>query len=127
MKILVLNCGSSSLKFQLIETDDALARAGEDRTLAKGLVEDTGGTGILHYEAQGKKPVRDAIGAFQHQAAVEKALAVLTDGETGVIPHKGEIGAVGHRVVHGGERFKTSLLIDDGVIEGIEANIPLAP
>lgn len=127
MKILVLNCGSSSLKFQLIETDADLARDGKDRTLAKGLVEDTGGAATLHYEAQGKKPVRDALGAFQHQAAVEKALAVLTDGEMGVIPHKEEIGAVGHRVVHGGERFKTSVLIDDGVIEGIEDNIPLAP
>ncbi|MFY9826354.1 MAG: acetate kinase [Thermoanaerobaculia bacterium] len=132
MKILVLNCGSSSLKFQLIETDAALARDGKDHALAKGLVEDTGGTAILHYEvlhyeAEGQKPVRDAIGAFDHKTAVEKALAVLTGGETGVIPHKDEISAVGHRVVHGGERFKTSVLIDDGVIEGIEANIPLAP
>ena len=122
MKILVLNCGSSSLKFQLIETDAALSRDGKDHALAKGLVEDTGGTAILHYEvlhyeAEGQKPVRDAIGAFQHQTAVEKALAVLTGGETGVIPHKDEIGAVGHRVVHGGERFKTSVLIDDVVID----------
>src|SRR3954471_23973218 len=127
MKILVLNCGSSSLKVQLIETDDALAREGKDRTLAKGLVEDTGGAGTLHYEAQGKKPVRGGLGAFEHKTAVEKALALLTDGETGVLPHKHEIGAVGHRVVHGGERFKTSVLIDEGVIDGIEANIPLAP
>jgi acetate kinase len=124
MKVLVLNCGSSSLKFQLIETegDDA-----KDRTLAKGLVEDTGGTAILHYEAEGKKPVRDAIGAFQHRAAVERALAILTDPENGVIPKKEEISAVGHRVVHGGERFQESVLIDDEVIEGIEENIALAP
>ncbi|HEX3555492.1 MAG TPA: acetate kinase [Thermoanaerobaculia bacterium] len=127
MKVLVLNCGSSSLKFQLIETDEPAAREGRDRTLAKGLVEDTGGTATLHYEAAGKKPLRDAIGAFQHQTAVEKALAVLTDPDSGVIPHQDEIGAVGHRVVHGGERFKTSVLIDDGVIDGIEANIALAP
>ncbi|HEY0511688.1 MAG TPA: acetate kinase, partial [Thermoanaerobaculia bacterium] len=131
MKVLVLNCGSSSLKFQLIETDGEMAREGRDRTLAKGLVEDAGGTAILHYEAEGKKPVRDAIGAFQHRTAVERALAVMTgnttDAGTGVIPHKGEIGAVGHRVVHGGERFKSSALIDDTVIEGIEANIALAP
>jgi acetate kinase len=127
MKVLVLNCGSSSLKFQLIETDDTLAREGRDRTLAKGLVEDAGGTAVLHYEAEGKKPVRDAIGAFQHRTAVERALAVMTDGENGVIPHKDEIGAVGHRVVHGGERFQSSVLIDDEVIEGIEANIALAP
>ncbi|HTG34368.1 MAG TPA: acetate kinase [Thermoanaerobaculia bacterium] len=127
MKVLVLNCGSSTLKFQLIETDEAMARDGRDRTLAKGLVEDAGGTAVLHYEAEGKKPVRDAIGAFQHRKAVERALAVMTDPETGVIPHKGEIGAVGHRVVHGGERFQSSVLIDEEVIEGIEANIALAP
>ena len=127
MKVLVLNCGSSSLKFQLIETDGTQAREGQDRTLAKGLVEDAGGTAVLHVEAEGKKPVRDAIGAFQHRKAVEKALAVLTDPETGVIPHKDEIGAVGHRVVHGGEQFQSSVLIDDQVIEGIEAMIALAP
>jgi acetate kinase len=127
VKVLVLNCGSSSLKFQLIETDEALARDGRDRTLAKGLVEDAGGTAILHYEAEGKKPVRDAIGAFQHRAAVEKALALMTDPQNGVIPHKNEIGAVGHRVVHGGERFHASVLIDDQVIAGIEENIALAP
>jgi acetate kinase len=127
MKVLVLNCGSSSLKFQLIETDEVMAREGRDRTLAKGLVEDAGGTAVLHVEAEGKKPVRDAIGAFQHRKAVEKALAVLTDPENGVIPHKDEIGAVGHRVVHGGEQFQSSVLIDDQVIEGIEAMIALAP
>jgi acetate kinase len=71
--------------------------------------------------------VRDAIGAFQHRTAVEKALALLTDGQNGVIPHKDEIGAVGHRVVHGGERFHASVLIDDEVIAGIEENIALAP
>lgn len=127
MKILVLNCGSSSLKFQLIETDEDRIRRDGDRTLAKGLVEDSGGTAILHYEAEGKKPLRDAVGTFQHKAAVERALAVLTDPETGVLPHKEEIGAVGHRVVHGGERFNDSVLIDDEVLEGIEACIALAP
>jgi acetate kinase len=127
MKVLVLNCGSSTLKFQLIETDEAMARDGRDRTLAKGLVEDAGGTAVLHYEAEGKKPVRDAIGAFQHRTAVERALAMMTDPENGVIPHKDEIGAVGHRVVHGGERFQSSVRIDEEVIEGIEANIALAP
>ena len=127
MKVLVLNCGSSTLKFQLIETDEVMAREGRDRTLAKGLVEDAGGTAVLHYEAEGKKPLRDAIGAFQHRTAVERALAVMTDPGTGVIPHKEEIGAVGHRVVHGGERFQSSVLIDEDVIDGIEANIALAP
>jgi acetate kinase len=127
MKILVLNCGSSSLKFQLIETDEEMAREGRDRTLAKGLVEDVGGTAVLHYEVEGKKPTRDAAGVFQHKTAVERALAVLTDPETGVLPHKDEIGAVGHRVVHGGERFHASVLIDEDVIDGIEECIALAP
>jgi acetate kinase len=125
MKVLVLNCGSSSLKFQLLETGTDVS--GDERTLAKGLVEDSGGTAILHYEVEGKKPLRDAIGPFAHRAAVDKALAVLTDPDSGVIPHKGEIGAVGHRIVHGGERFHASVLIDDEVLEGIEANIALAP
>ena len=124
MKVLVLNCGSSSLKFQLIEAGEEEER---DRALAKGLVEDAGGTAVLHYEAEGKKPLRDAVGAFQHKAAVERALAVLTDPETGVLPHKDEIAAVGHRVVHGGEQFKTSVLIDERVVDDIEACIALAP
>jgi acetate kinase len=127
MKVLVLNCGSSSLKFQLIATNDQRAREGREETLAKGLVEDTGGTAVLHYEAQGKRPVRDAVGAFAHRTAVERALALLADAESGVLPHRNEIGAVGHRVVHGGERFHASVVIDDSVLEGIEANIALAP
>jgi len=124
MKILVLNCGSSSVKFQLIEAGEEEDR---DRALAKGLVEDAGGTAILHYEAEGKKPIRDATGTFEHKSAVERTLAVLTDPETGVLPHKDEIAAVGHRVVHGGEQFKTSVLIDERVVDDIESCIALAP
>jgi acetate kinase len=124
MKILVLNCGSSSVKFQLIEAGEEEDR---DRALAKGLVEDAGGTAILHYEAEGKKPIRDATGTFEHKSAVERTLAVLTDPETGVLPHKDEIAAVGHRVVHGGERFKNSVLIDERVVDDIESCIALAP
>jgi acetate kinase len=127
MKVLVLNCGSSSLKFQLIATNDRRAREGREETLAKGLVEDVGGTAILHYDVPGKRPVREAIGVFSHQAAVERALALLTDAEKGVLPDRGEIGAVGHRVVHGGERFHASVRIDDAVVEGIEETIGLAP
>ena len=130
MKVLVLNCGSSSLKFQLIATDEEAAQSGRDQTLAKGLVEDLGGTAVLHYEVEGQKPVRDAIGPFDAKAAVERALAVMTEsaeGKTAVLEHKGEIGAVGHRVVHGGERFHTAVLIDDEVLAGIEDCIALAP
>jgi len=130
MKVLVLNCGSSSLKFQLIATDEEAAQSGRDQTLAKGLVEDLGGTAVLHYEVAGQKPVRDAIGPFEAKAAVERALAVMAegaDGKTAVLAHKGEIGAVGHRVVHGGERFHASVLIDDEVLARIEDCIALAP
>ena len=122
MKILVLNCGSSSLKFQLIETDGKA-----DRTLAKGLVEDLGGTAVLHFETEGKKPLRDAIGKYDAKSAVEKALAVMSEGDSSILAHRGEIGAVGHRVVHGGERFKASVLIDEKVEDGIEEMIALAP
>jgi acetate kinase len=118
MKILVLNCGSSSLKFQLFE---------KERALAKGLVEDHGGTAILHYESEGKKPLRDAIGKYDAKEAVERALAVMSDGEGSVLSHREEVGAVGHRVVHGGERFKESVLIDEKVEDGIEECIALAP
>lgn len=118
MKILVLNCGSSSLKFQLIESD---------RTLAKGLIEDLGGAAVLHFETEGKKPLRDAIGKYDAKSAVEKALAVMSEGDSSILGHREEIGAVGHRVVHGGETFKASVLIDEKVEDGIEDNIALAP
>src|SRR6185295_8444004 len=91
--------------------------------------EDLGGTAVLHYEVAGQKPIRDAIGAFDAKAAVERALAMMTEGadrKTVVLAHKGEIGAVGHRVVHGGEKFHTSVLIDDEVLAGIEDCIALA-
>jgi acetate kinase len=127
VKVLVLNCGSSSLKFQLIATDEEAAQSGRDQALAKGLVEDLGGTATLHYEVAGQKPVRDAIGPFDAKAAVERALAVMAEGAAAVLAHKGEIGAVGHRVVHGGERFHSSVLIDDEVLAGIEDCIALAP
>ena len=118
MKILVLNCGSSSLKFQLIESD---------RTLAKGLIEDLGGAAVLHFETEGKKPLREAIGKYDAKSAVEKALAVMSEGDASILAHREEIGAVGHRVVHGGEKFKASVLIDEKVEDGIEDNIALAP
>ena len=127
MKILVLNCGSSSLKFQLVETDAESARAGKDGALAKGLVESIGGPAVLKYEAAGKKPVRESAEILEHKIAVEMALRLLTDPETGVIRDRSEIEAVGHRVVHGGERFKTSALISDDVLSGIEECFEMAP
>jgi len=127
VKILVLNCGSSSLKFQLIETDEKLARSNSDRTLAKGQVENIGGSAVIKYEASGRKPLKETAEIFEHRLAVDRTLGFLTHPETGVIRDRGEVGAVGHRVVHGGERFKSSARIDAEVIEAIEECFEMAP
>lgn len=123
----MLNCGSSSVKFQLIETDGALAAAGADHALAKGLVENIGGAAVVRYEASGRRPVRETSEILEHKIAVEHCLGLLTREDGGVIRSKDEIDAVGHRVVHGGERFKDSALIDEAVLEGIEECFELAP
>jgi acetate kinase len=127
MKVLVLNCGSSSLKLQLVETDEERARTGTDRILARGLVENIGGTAVIRYEPAGRKPIRETAEVLDHQVAVERSLALLGDPATGVIRDRKEIAAVGHRVVHGGERFKSSVKIDDDVLEGIEDCFDMAP
>ncbi len=127
MKVLVLNCGSSSVKFQLVETDEASSAAGTDRALAKGLVENIGGTAILRYEAQGRPAVTETAEILEHKIAVERALALLTREDSGVLRDRSEIGAVGHRMVHGGERFKSSVLIDDAVLRAIEECFEIAP
>jgi len=127
MKVLVLNCGSSSVKFQLVETDEAAARAGTDRTLARGLVENIGGSAVIRYEPEGRKAHKETEEILEHQIAVERSIALLGHPELGVIADRREIAAVGHRVVHGGERFKASVLIDDAVLEGIEECFDMAP
>lgn len=127
MKVLVLNCGSSSVKFQLVETDADLARTGQDRLLAKGLVENIGGTAVIRYEPRGGRPSKETAEILEHKIAVDRSLALLADPDLGVIKDRSEIGAVGHRVVHGGERFKASVRIDDNVLEGIEACFDMAP
>jgi acetate kinase len=127
MKVLVLNCGSSSVKFQLVETDEASSNAGTDRALAKGLVENIGGTAILRYEAAGREPVRETAEILEHKIAVERVLALLTREGTGVIRDRAEIEAVGHRMVHGGEHFKSSMKIDDVVLRAIEECFDIAP
>jgi acetate kinase len=127
VKVLVLNCGSSSLKFQLVETDAASAAAGRDRALAKGLVDNIGGPAILKYETEGARPLQETEEVLEHKIAVERALALLSRPGVGVVRDRSEIEAVGHRVVHGGERFKSSVRIDDDVLAGIEACFELAP
>jgi acetate kinase len=123
VKVLVLNCGSSSVKFQLIET----GAGGAERTLAKGSVENIGGPALLRYEADGRRPLRESDEILEHKIAVERCLELLTRQGDGVLGSRDEIDAVGHRVVHGGERFHESVLIDDDVLAGIEECIELAP
>ena len=121
MKILVLNCGSSSLKYQLFDmTDEAV--------LAKGLVERIGmDDAILTHRPTGKDIFRDVRPIFEHGTAITVVTNALTDAEHGVIQDISDIHAVGHRVVHGGEDFHRSTLITAEVKQAIERCIELAP
>jgi len=128
MRILVLNVGSSSVKFQLIDTDGAAIAAASDKRLARGQIERIGGEAIVALEATGHEPVKSAVPLRDHAAAVEYLIAWLVSEESGVpISRVGEIEAVGHRVVHGGERFQHSILVDDKVRRGLEDLIEIAP
>jgi acetate kinase len=127
VNVLVLNCGSSSVRFQLVQTDAASASAGTDRALARGHVENIGGPALLKYEAADGRTLRESGEILEHKIAVEQVLALLTRADVGVVKDRREIDAVGHRVVHGGERFKASVRIDDGVMQGIEDCFDLAP
>lgn len=121
MKVLVINCGSSSLKFQLIDSED-------DSVLAKGLCERIGleGSRLVYSGASQEKEIMNED-MPNHKRAVELVIAALTDRNKGVIGSLKDVDAVGHRVVHGGERFAKSVLIDDEVIQTIEECNELAP
>jgi len=126
--ILVLNVGSSSLKFQLIDTDGSAIAESRDRRLARGQLDRIGGEAILTLEATGRRPVKSTATIRDHAAAVEYIISWLTGDESGVpIAKVSEIEAVGHRVVHGGERFTQSTRVDDDVWRGLEELIELAP
>jgi acetate kinase len=121
VKILVLNCGSSSVKYKIFT-------AGEGSALAEGQVERIGLSGsLLHHKRADGDEIRTGVEAVDHAQAIETVLAVLLSKNHGVISRKEEIEAVGHRVAHGGEKFTESVLIDDRVIEAIEDCIELAP
>ena len=125
MNILVLNAGSSTLKFQVIRTDEDRIAHDSDERLAHGLIDRIGGEALVHLEAAGTPPHKTAAPIRDHRAAVETVLRWLGDAETGA-GFRG-IDAVGHRVVHGGEKFTRSVLINDAVIAEIEDMIDLAP
>ena len=121
MNVLVINCGSSSLKYQMISSDS------ED-VLAKGLCERIGidGSAITH-QPSGKDKVTTLVPMKDHTDAVRYVIEKLTDKEVGVIKSLDEIDAVGHRIVHGGEKFASSVIIDDEVMKAIEECNDLAP
>jgi len=129
MNILVLNCGSSSLKFQIIDTDLKKIENNTDEQKAKGLVERIGGESIITLTATGKPSVKQTLPLRDHRQALDHVLRWLVNPKTGIpgIQSLDDINAVGHRVVHGAERFKKSALINDDVIKGIEDCIDLAP
>ncbi|WP_019132354.1 acetate/propionate family kinase [Peptoniphilus obesi] len=121
MKILVINCGSSSLKYQLIDMEG-------EKLLAKGLVERIGIDGsVISHTTTGKdkKVIKKEL--KDHNDALEIVMSSLVDKEYGAIDSLDQISAVGHRVVHGGENFAQSVVIDDEVVAAIEENIDLAP
>ena len=121
MNILVINAGSSSLKYQLLNPET-------EQVLAKGLCERIGIDGKFTYKPEGKQAIKDADVAMPtHSEAIKAVLDALVDAEHGVIASMKEIDAVGHRVVHGGEKFAKSVLLTDEVMAAIEECNPLAP
>lgn len=121
MKVLVLNCGSSSIKFQLIEMDT-------EEVLAKGQTEKIGSQeAIFTYKPKGKEKIVRTQSIVSHDVAIEVVLRSLMDPSEGVLKSKTEIDGIGHRLVHGGEEFVDSMLIDDEVKAGVRRCIQFAP
>jgi acetate kinase len=129
MQVLVLNCGSSSLKFQVVESADDGAPGAQERRLARGTIERIGGEAVCTFGAEGDTPVRETAHINTHKEAVEKALSWLRPSTAGggedTTPYT--LDAVGHRIVHGGEHFTTAVVLDDDAIAAIEALNELAP
>lgn len=120
MNVLVVNCGSSSLKYQLIDSETEVA-------LAVGLCERIGIDGRLNHTPNGGEKVVIEQAMPDHEVAIRMVLDALTNENYGVIKNLDEIDAIGHRLVHGGEKFTKSVIIDDEVIAGVEECSPLAP
>jgi len=121
MKVLVLNCGSSSVKFQLIETETETA-------LLRGIVEKIGSSsGVLSFRAVGKNDFREVREVVDHEEAVGLVLSMLVHPEQGVVSSLSDIVAVGHRVVHGGQSFSESVMITDTVLKEIQKCCQFAP
>lgn len=129
MNILVLNCGSSTIKFQLIATDLEQISQNTDRRLAGGSIERVGGEAIITQQVAGREPERSTAALRDTRAAIDMIVRWASSAKSGIaeVQSVADINAVGHRVVHGGEAFTHSVLIDDEVLRGIDRCIDLAP
>ena len=129
MNILVLNCGSSSLKFQIIETNLDIIDKNADQQKAKGLVERIGSQALVTLQSTGKPALKQALALRDHRAALDHVIRWMISSEAQIpgIRSLADIHAVGHRVVHGAEKFTKSVIIDENVIRGVEDCIDLAP
>ncbi len=121
MFVFVLNCGSSSFKYQLLDMSN-------EHRVASGVVERIGmADSVLGYEPANGEKIKEVSSIADHEAAIKKVLNKLIDPQVGVIKSLADIGAIGHRVVHGAEKFSGSVLINEKVIAALKENIPLAP
>lgn len=121
MLVLVINCGSSSVKYNLIETET-------EQDVCKGMIERIGAvTSIIKHQPFDSKEIKDTKSITNHSEALQEIMQFLLNPESGVVKSPSDIKSVGHRVVHGGEMFKDSVLIDEKVLEAIEQAIDLAP
>ena len=120
MNVLVINCGSSSLKYQLIDSDT-------EAVLAKGLCERIGNDGRLVYQKAGNDKEITEASMPTHKEAIQMVLEALTNEKTGAIKSLAEVNAIGHRIVHGGEKFASSAIITDEMIKAVEECNDLAP
>lgn len=129
MNVLVLNCGSSTVKFQVIATDLERIDTDTDKRLASGIVDRIGGKSQLSFTADGKAALRESKPLRDHKQAVEEIISWVISESSGIegIHSMADVHAVGHRVVHGGERFQASILVSPEVEEGIRDCINLAP
>jgi len=129
MNVLVLNSGSSTLKFQIIKTDLELIGKDADHRLARGNLERIGSQSLITLQAEGQQKIKQTAPLRDHRAAIDTALRWIISPESKIenINSFSDIHAVGHRVVHGGEKFIRSVLINDEVLKGLEECIELAP
>ncbi|HEX9002679.1 MAG TPA: acetate kinase, partial [Blastocatellia bacterium] len=129
MNVLVLNCGSSSIKFQMIATDLEKIGQNADRRLARGMIERIGGEAICSFQAEGQPKQRSTAQLRDIRAAVDLIIRWLCSSQAGLaeVRSVSDIHAVGHRVVHGGEQFTQSVLISDEVLRSLDDCIDLAP